>query len=72
MWEGRSETSNPDESIDSGEFKKRGGGTMPLAQLTGLSGFLSAEQKGELIRKVTDTIASVEGVRVVTHDRGHY
>ena len=34
---------------------------MPLAQLKGLSGFLSAEQKGELIRKVTDAIVSVEG-----------
>ncbi|CAE6731488.1 hypothetical protein NSPZN2_100381 [Nitrospira defluvii] len=27
---------------------------MPLAQLKGLSGYLSAEQKAELIRKVTD------------------
>jgi 4-oxalocrotonate tautomerase len=34
---------------------------MPLAQLKGLSGFLSAEQKSELIRKVTDAIVSVEG-----------
>ena len=34
---------------------------MPLAQLKGLSGFLSAEQKGQLIRKVTDAIVSVEG-----------
>lgn len=34
---------------------------MPLAQLKGLSGFLSAEQKAELIRKVTDAIVSVEG-----------
>ena len=34
---------------------------MPLAQLKGLSGFLGAEQKGELIRKVTDAIVSVEG-----------
>ena len=34
---------------------------MPLAELKGLSGFLSAEQKGELIRKVTDAIVSVEG-----------
>jgi 4-oxalocrotonate tautomerase len=34
---------------------------MPLAQLKGLSGFLTAEQKGELIRKVTDAIVSVEG-----------
>ena len=41
---------------------------MPLAQLKGLSGFLSAEQKGELIRKVTDAIVSVEGegLRAVT------
>ena len=41
---------------------------MPLAQLKGLSGFLSAEQKQELIRKVTDAIVSVEGegVRPVT------
>lgn len=34
---------------------------MPLAQLKGLSGFLNAEQKTELIRKVTDAIVSVEG-----------
>lgn len=34
---------------------------MPLAQLKGLSGFLSQEQKHELIRKVTDAMASVEG-----------
>jgi len=34
---------------------------MPLAQLKGLSVFLSTEQKGELIRKVTDAIVSVEG-----------
>ena len=34
---------------------------MPLAQLKGLRGFLSAEQKGELIRKVTDAIVSAEG-----------
>ena len=34
---------------------------MPLAQLKGLSGYLSLEQKQELIRKVTDAIASVEG-----------
>lgn len=34
---------------------------MPLAQLKGLSGFLSTEQRGELIRKVTDAIVSVEG-----------
>lgn len=34
---------------------------MPLAQLKGLSGFLSTEQKHDLIRKVTDAIVSVEG-----------
>lgn len=34
---------------------------MPLAQLKGLSGFLSTEQKHELIRKVTEAIVSVEG-----------
>lgn len=41
---------------------------MPLAQLKGLSGFLSPEQKQELIRKVTDAIVSVEGegLRAVT------
>ena len=33
---------------------------MALAQLKGLSGFLSLEQKQELIRKVTDAIVSVE------------
>lgn len=41
---------------------------MPLAQLKGLSGFLSMEQKQDLIRKVTEAIVSVEGegVRPVT------
>lgn len=41
---------------------------MPLAQLKGLSGFFSGEQKSELIRKVTDAIVSVEGegLRLVT------
>ncbi len=34
---------------------------MPLAQSKGLSGYLSLEQKQELIRKVTDAIVSVEG-----------
>ncbi|ALA60615.1 tautomerase family protein [Nitrospira moscoviensis] len=34
---------------------------MPLVQLKGLSGYLSLEQKQELIRKVTDAIVSVEG-----------
>lgn len=34
---------------------------MPLAHLKGLSGFLSLEQKQELIRKVTEAIVSVEG-----------
>ena len=34
---------------------------MPLAQLKGLRGYLSLEQKQELIRKVTDAIVSVEG-----------
>lgn len=35
---------------------------MPLAQyLKGLSGLLSVKQKGELIRKITDAIVSVEG-----------
>ncbi len=34
---------------------------MPLAQLKGLGGYLSAEQKKELIEKVTDAIVSVEG-----------
>lgn len=34
---------------------------MPLAQLKGPSGFLSTEQKHELIRKVTEAIVSVEG-----------
>ena len=29
---------------------------MPLAQLKGLSGLLSAEQKGKLIRKVTEAL----------------
>jgi len=43
------------------ETHGKGGGHIQLAQLKGLSGFLTAEQKGELIRKVTDVIVSVEG-----------
>jgi 4-oxalocrotonate tautomerase len=40
---------------------RKGGEIMPLAQLKGLSGYLSLEQEQELIRKVTDAIVSVEG-----------
>jgi len=34
---------------------------MPLAQIKGISGFLTLEQKQEIIKKVTDAIVSVEG-----------
>lgn len=34
---------------------------MPLVQIKGVSGFLSTEQKQELIRRVTDAVVSVEG-----------
>ena len=34
---------------------------MPLAQLKGISGYLTAQEKKELITKVTDAILSVEG-----------
>ncbi|MEW6131512.1 MAG: 4-oxalocrotonate tautomerase family protein [Acidobacteriota bacterium] len=34
---------------------------MPLAQIKGLGGYLTIEQKQELIRKITDAIVSVEG-----------
>jgi len=41
---------------------------MPLAQIKGISGFLSLEKKQEMIRKITDAIVSVEGegIRPVT------
>lgn len=41
---------------------------MPLVQIKGVSGFLSIEQKQELIRRVTDAVVSVEGegLRTVT------
>jgi len=41
---------------------------MPLAQIKGISGILTLEQKQEMIRKVTEAIISVEGegVRPVT------
>jgi len=41
---------------------------MPLAQIKGLNGFLSIEQKQDMIKKVTDAIVSVEGegIRPVT------
>jgi 4-oxalocrotonate tautomerase len=35
--------------------------TMPLVQIKGISGFLSLQQKQEIISKVTDAIVSVEG-----------
>ncbi len=34
---------------------------MPLVQIKGISGFLSLQQKQEIISKVTDAIISVEG-----------
>lgn len=34
---------------------------MPLAQIKGISGYLSIEQKKEMIEKVTEAILSVEG-----------
>lgn len=34
---------------------------MPLIQIKGLAGYLSVDQKQELIRKVTDAVVSVEG-----------
>lgn len=34
---------------------------MPLVQIKGVSGYLSLEQKQDLIRKVTDAVVSVEG-----------
>lgn len=34
---------------------------MPLVQIKGISGYLSLDQKQEIIRKVTDAVVSVEG-----------
>jgi 4-oxalocrotonate tautomerase len=34
---------------------------MPLVQIKGINGFLTREQKQEIITKVTDAIVSVEG-----------
>ena len=34
---------------------------MPLVQIKGVGGYLSLDQKQELIRKVTDAVVSVEG-----------
>ena len=34
---------------------------MPLVQIKGVSGYLSQEQKAEMIRKVTDAVLSIEG-----------
>ncbi|PPK75996.1 4-oxalocrotonate tautomerase [Methylobacter tundripaludum] len=34
---------------------------MPLVQIKGISGYLSLQQKQEIISKVTDAIVSVEG-----------
>jgi 4-oxalocrotonate tautomerase len=34
---------------------------MPLVQIKGVGGYLSASKKQELIRRVTDAVVSVEG-----------
>ena len=34
---------------------------MPLVQIKGVAGYLSAEEKQTLIRRVTDAVVSVEG-----------
>jgi len=34
---------------------------MPLIQIKGIGGYLTIEQKKELIKKVTDAVLSVEG-----------
>jgi len=34
---------------------------MPLVQIKGISGYLSLQQKQEIISKVTDAIVAVEG-----------
>lgn len=34
---------------------------MPLVQIKGVSGYLTPEQKLDIIRKVTDAVLSVEG-----------
>lgn len=34
---------------------------MPLVQIKGIGGYLSLDQKKEIIRKVTDAVLSVEG-----------
>lgn len=34
---------------------------MPLVQIKGIAGYLTLEQKQDLIRKVTDAVVSVEG-----------
>jgi len=41
---------------------------MPLVHIKGIEGYLSLEQKQELIRRVTDAVVAVEGegVRPVT------
>ncbi len=41
---------------------------MPLVQIKGVGGYLTLEQKQEIIRKVTDAVVSVEGegLRTVT------
>lgn len=36
---------------------------MPLVQIKGISGYLSLQQKQDIIRKVTDAIVSVEAIR---------
>lgn len=34
---------------------------MPLVQIKGVSGYLSQDQKAEMIRKVTEAVLSIEG-----------
>lgn len=37
---------------------------MPLVQIKGVGGYLTADQKKELIAKVTDAVLSVEGEKL--------
>lgn len=47
---------------------------MPLVQIKGVGGYLSLEQKQEIIRKVTDAVVSVEGegLRPAAGHLGHH
>jgi len=47
--------------MDSNERKEKGGTHMPIIQVKLIEGVFSEAQKKEMIKKITDTMVSIEG-----------